>query len=77
MKVIILAAGQGTRLRPLTDHQPKCMVEIGHKSIIDRQIEVMKACGIKEEDIYIVGGYRSDVLAEHFRDTGIRIIHNH
>lgn len=76
MKVIILAAGQGTRLRPLTDHQPKCMVEINHKRIIDRQIEVMKACGIKEEDIYIVGGYRSDVLADHFKDSRIQIIHN-
>lgn len=76
MKVIILAAGQGTRLRPLTDHQPKCMVEINRKRIIDRQIEVMKACGIRAEDICIVGGYRSDVLEEHFRESKIRIIHN-
>lgn len=76
MKVIILAAGRGTRLRPLTDNQPKCMVEINHKRIIDRQIEVMKACGIGEEDIYIVGGYRSDVLEEHFKDSKIQIIHN-
>lgn len=76
MKAIILAAGQGTRLRPLTDHQPKCMVEINHRSIIDRQTEVMKSCGIAEEDICIVGGYRSDVLAEHFKKSKIQIIHN-
>lgn len=76
MKVIILAAGQGTRLRPLTDHQPKCMVKIHDKSIIDRQIEVMKACGIKEEDISIVGGYCFDVLKEHFKDSKIQMIPN-
>lgn len=76
MKVIILAAGQGTRLRPLTDHQPKCMVEINGKRIIDRQIDVMLACGIEEKNIFIVGGYCSDVLEEHFKNRDIRIIHN-
>lgn len=76
MKVIILAAGQGTRLRPLTDHQPKCMVEINGRRIIDRQIAVLKAQGIQKKDIFIVGGYCSDVLEDHFKNSGIKIIHN-
>ncbi len=76
MKVIILAAGQGTRLRPLTDEYPKCMVKINGKSIIDRQVETIKAAGIREEQIYVVTGYRSDVLRQHFIDTGITCIEN-
>lgn len=76
MKVIILAAGQGTRLRPLTDDKPKCMVEINGISIIDRQIAVMKACGIKEEDITIVTGYRGDALENHFSQSDICITSN-
>ena len=51
MKVIILAAGQGTRLRPLTDHCPKCMVEVNGKSIIERQLDTMHSCGIEDKDI--------------------------
>ena len=62
MKTIILAAGQGTRLRPLTDNCPKCMVEVNGKSIIERQLEIMRECNIKEQDITIVCGYRNDVL---------------
>ena len=50
MKIIILAAGQGTRLRPLTDNQPKCMVEVKGKSLIERQLLTMYSCGIEEED---------------------------
>lgn len=76
MKVIILAAGQGTRLRPLTDDCPKCMVEINGKSIVQRQLDTMKSCGIKEEDIYIVTGYRGDQLQNYFTDTKINFIEN-
>ena len=54
MKVIILAAGQGTRLRPLTDSCPKCMVEVNGESIIKRQLGTMYSCGIKENDITII-----------------------
>lgn len=76
MKVIILAAGQGTRLRPLTDDRPKCMVEIGGRSIIDRQLDTMHNCGLKDEDITIIAGYRGDVLQKKFQDTQIDVIIN-
>lgn len=76
MKVIILAAGQGTRLRPLTDHCPKCMVKVNGKSIIERQLTVMTACGIKEEDITIVAGYRNDVLQNALKNTGVHFVVN-
>lgn len=76
MKVIILAAGQGTRLRPLTDNCPKCMVKVNGKSIIERQLETMYVCGIKEDDITIVTGYRNDVLKDYFKNTGLHFIVN-
>lgn len=76
MKVIILAAGQGTRLRPMTDDRPKCMVEVNDKSILDRQLDVMHACGINNADITIVAGYRGDVLQKKFADTEVNIIIN-
>lgn len=76
MKVIILAAGQGTRLRPLTDHCPKCMVEVNGKSIIERQLATMHSCGIKEEDITIVAGYCNEVLKGRLKDTGVHFIVN-
>ena len=76
MKVVILAAGQGTRLRPLTDDRPKCMVAVNGRSILDRQLDTMHACGIKDSDITIVAGYRGDVLQKKFADTDVEIIIN-
>lgn len=58
LRVIILAAGQGTRLRPYTDCKPKCMVELAGKPLLHRQMEVIRAAGI--ERITLVGGYYSD-----------------
>ena len=76
MKTIILAAGQGTRLRPLTDDRPKCMVEINGRSMIRRQLDVMNSCGIREEDITIVCGYCADALQNELSNTGISFVNN-
>ncbi len=60
MKAIILAAGQGTRLRPLTDDKPKCLVELAGKPLLEHQLETLRACGV--DDIHIVGGYRAEQI---------------
>lgn len=48
MKAIILAAGRGDRMRPLTEHTPKPLLAIGGKPIIVRTIEALVAAGIRE-----------------------------
>lgn len=58
MKAIILSAGQGTRLRPLTDDRPKCLVEIAGKPLLDHQLDVLRGAGI--DDLHVVAGYRAD-----------------
>ena len=60
LKSIILAAGQGNRLRPLTNEKPKCMVELFGKSLIEHQISAYTACDIS--DINVVTGFRSDSI---------------
>jgi choline kinase len=60
MRMIILAAGQGTRLRPLTDDKPKCLVELAGKPLLTWQIETARAAGIT--DIMVIGGYRQEAL---------------
>ena len=48
MKGLILAAGHGTRLRPLTWFVPKCLLKVNGKTIIERNIEYLKRSGITE-----------------------------
>ncbi len=59
-KAIILAAGQGTRLRPITNDKPKCLTPLNGKSLLARQTEVLKSAGIN--DILVIGGYRIDQI---------------
>jgi len=61
MKVIILAAGRGTRLSPLTDEKPKCMVKLFGKSLLEWQIGVFRELGIK--DISVVTGYKKELIS--------------
>ena len=60
MKAIILAAGSGTRLKKYTENLPKGMLSFMGKTIIERQIEVYRACGIN--DIIIVRGFASEKI---------------
>jgi L-glutamine-phosphate cytidylyltransferase len=60
LKAIILAAGQGERLRPLTANIPKCMVNFFGKSILKRQIDIFQKLGI--DDISVVTGYCDDKI---------------
>ena len=48
MKAMVLAAGYGNRLRPLTDHTPKPLVSIGGKPLIVHHLEKLATCGFKD-----------------------------
>lgn len=65
MKAVILAAGLGTRLRPITNEVPKCMVPVNGIRIIDKQIDNLLSNGVDE--IYVVDGYKAEVLTEHLK----------
>jgi len=60
MKVIILAAGMSSRLRPLTSNKPKCMLKLFNETPLERQIKIFRNYNIN--DITIVTGYRSEVI---------------
>lgn len=60
MKAIILAAGQGTRLRPYTNERPKCMVSFAGRPLLHWQLDTLRSVGV--QDITLVGGYLADQL---------------
>ncbi len=62
MKAIILAAGIASRLRPLTDNTPKCLLKVGEKSILERTIDNIAKNGIK--DIVVVTGYLKEMIED-------------
>jgi len=65
MKAIILAAGKGTRLYPLSGDKPKSMIKVNSVPIIEYQIESYLFAKFKEEDISIVIGYKAEILEEY------------
>ena len=58
MKALILAAGQGTRLRPLTNDKPKCMVLLESKPLLEHQLYTLKKAGV--DNIHVICGYKSE-----------------
>ncbi|MFP4051678.1 MAG: sugar phosphate nucleotidyltransferase [Thermoplasmata archaeon] len=75
-KAIILAAGMGTRLRPLTEDVCQCLLKINSETILEHQIKNLQECGI--EDITIVTGYKSDKIREFCEENSwdVNFIHN-
>jgi L-glutamine-phosphate cytidylyltransferase len=60
MKAIILAAGVGKRLWEMTQHRPKCLIEIGGRSLLHRYLESLASIGIRRADIVV--GYKQDMI---------------
>ena len=73
MRAIILAAGGGTRLRPLTNDLPKCLVPLGPQPLVDHQLQALRAVGV--EDIVLVVGYLADQVRRHCGDS-VRYVEN-
>lgn len=78
MKAIILAAGMASRLRPLTNNTPKCLLKIGERSLLQRSIDALTSNGIKE--IVIVTGYLhnqiEDFVRQQYPSLAVSFIHN-
>ncbi len=66
MKAIILAAGKATRLLPLTKEKPQCLLKVGKKTILERQIEYLKKAGIK--NITIITGYLAEKIEKFSKE---------
>lgn len=74
MRAIILAAGLGTRLRPMTDSTPKALIKVKDKPLVEYQIEYLREKGIDE--IIVVVGYlheQFDYLKEKY---GVKLVFN-
>lgn len=79
MKAIILAAGMASRLRPLTDNTPKCLLNIGERPLLQRSMDALILNGIK--DFVIVTGYLHEMIeafvAEKYGNSiNVKFIHN-
>ena len=66
MKAVILAAGQGTRMGPLTVNTPKVMLPIANKPILSYVIQSARDAGIR--DFVLVVGYGAKLIKDYFKD---------
>ena len=59
-KALIIAAGLGSRLKKHTENLPKCMLDFGGRTLLQRQLEVYKKCGVN--DISVIRGYKKNKI---------------
>jgi choline kinase len=78
MKAIILAAGVGRRLSPVTDTTPKCLIRVGGKTILERMLDSLISAGIN--DICLVVGHLKDkiklVIGQNYKGIAVHYIPN-
>jgi len=65
MKVMILAAGRGERLRPMTDRVPKALVEAGGRTLLDRHLDRLEAAGVRE--VVVNAAHLAEHVQAHLR----------
>ncbi len=63
MKAVILAAGQGTRIRSVHGERPKCLIDVDERTILDHQLDALRIAGIN--DVAIVVGYEKEQIVAH------------
>ena len=71
MQAVILAAGEGTRLRPLTHAKPKAMIPVANRPVIAHVIDALLANGIR--DIVVVAGYRREYVQRYLNSLDIPV----
>lgn len=73
MKAIILAAGVGKRLWPVTQHRPKCLIEIGGQTLLSRYLSSLASVGVQRADIVV--GYKHEMIraAVEANSFGVRV----
>jgi choline kinase len=74
-KAVILSAGKGSRLLPLTAKRPKCLIELSGRSLLEWQLDALQGAGIR--DIVVVTGFGDDLVeAVVAARTGARTLFN-
>jgi bifunctional UDP-N-acetylglucosamine pyrophosphorylase/glucosamine-1-phosphate N-acetyltransferase len=66
MKAVVLAAGEGVRLQPITNTRPKHLIKLGGKPILEHCLDALKACGVSET--VIVTHYMGSAIRQYFGD---------
>jgi choline kinase len=64
-QAIVLSAGQGSRLLPVTATRPKCLIEVGGRTLLQRQLDALAAAGLKRA--LVVTGYRHEQVEDALR----------
>lgn len=79
MKAVILAAGMGTRLKPLTDDMPKCLTQINGKTILENALEIIEKQGVEETVLVIgyMGNKIREKIGDKFGKMKVRYIENY
>ena len=75
MKAIVLSAGQGKRLLPLTESDPKCMLPVdGQRPVLELQLEILARCGIREATVFVgFGAERVEAFLSRTRFGDLRV----
>ena len=66
MRAVILAAGKGNRLRPLTDTSHKCLIEIGGRSVAHRYLDDLERLGVRKATVVL--GHLAETVQAHFEE---------